>query len=60
MIYISVFNFALIPDDLRLDNMVIKISLVFSLPHLGFGLRSIYISFSIQSGMACVRVVCIL
>jgi hypothetical protein len=63
MIYVCVIKLALILFDPRPNNAVIKVSLILALLplffialHLYIGLRTIYRSFGIRSGMTSVRV----
>ncbi len=63
MIFVCVIKMVLILFDPSPNNAVIKVSLILALLplffialHLGIGLRTIYRSFGIQSGMTGVRV----
>ncbi len=64
MIYVCVIKLALILFDPSPNNAVIKVSLILALLpqffialHLGIGLRTIYLSLGIRSGMTGIRVV---
>ncbi len=66
MIYVCVIKWALILFDPSPNSAVIKVSLILALfplffiaLHLGIGLRTIYLSLCIGSGMTSVRVVAV-